>query len=417
MLRTTQPQAWLALLVTLLANTWCQAQISHAQFLTQNRQDLNQNSQLSIAGAKVIAFGALHGSSKTEDAEVALLKELATNHGLQYYLPETDYGTGRYFQKFIETGDEKLLEQLMLAYKRRVPQEGSVDVFNKWKKLRPLFLEHGIKVLGIDKIASYKFTVKALMDLIPESVYLDSFQVLLDNQDTRWSGYYTTETRKVLQRFVTDYESRRPYYLEQAPDTFAFKHVIFNLKQTFEKTGRGDTYYANYQRLAQHHQLQNTLQFFRFGVFHIMKSRINNVPTLLSRLIENQDYAANEILSIQAFLTKSKVLWNRKLDRGLKYKGYSTRAGYGISDYWLEYYKGIKHLKKQHLSDFTLFTLNGKDSPYKEADDFQLVQTNMLFGKDSWVPSPGKSTLDYIDCAILIRNSKANTPIEELQLP
>lgn len=127
------------LIFTLAFSTLCLGQVSQSDYLSENRQDLIVNPTIEIGASKIIGFGALHGSSKTEDTEILLIQSLVNNQGLEYYFPETDFSTANYFQEYIETGDEQLLEELIKEYKKRVPQEGSIEVFDKWKKLRPLF--------------------------------------------------------------------------------------------------------------------------------------------------------------------------------------------------------------------------------------------------------------------------------------
>lgn len=69
---------------------------------------------------------ALHGSSKTEETEIIVLKHFVNIHNLKNYLPETDYSTAKYFQNYIETVDEKLLKELVQEYGVMVPQEISL---------------------------------------------------------------------------------------------------------------------------------------------------------------------------------------------------------------------------------------------------------------------------------------------------
>lgn len=392
-------------------------QTSYETYLIDNRKDLTKCASIDIGDAKIIGFGALHGSAKTEETELFLLQDLVKNKNLKFYFPETDFSTANYFQEYIETGDEKLLEELIVEYKERVPQEGSIEVFNKWKNIRPLFKEHKIQIIGIDKIASYKFSVKSLLKLgvNMNNEHLDSLKVFLMDHSTNWSAYSETPVQKTIKLFINYLESDKENSLKNVTDTVLFNHIVYNLKQTFEQTSRTKIYYENYLRLNDRYKLNVSLQFFRFGVFHIMKSRINNSPSLFVKLIENGNYRSNEILSIQGFLTKSKVLWDVKKDKQGNYSGFTTKAGYGISDYWLEYYKGIKKLKQNKLSDITLFHLSASNTPYNKTDDYELVKINKRLGKSFWIPEKGKSTIDFIDYAILISDSKANIPIEELQ--
>lgn len=389
---------------------FCFGQNQFETYLKSNRQDLTQNSSMKFDGAKMIGFGAFHGSSKTEETEIIIIKELSENHNLKYYLPETDFSTANYFQKYIETGDEQLLKELVIEYAAMIPQEKSVEVFEKWKAIQPLLLKNNIRVVGVDKITSYKFTVKQLLSITKQNdnwSYRDSLKIQLENVNTVWSLFDNQSMKVLMQRFVEDYEKHEADFSRLVTDDFSFNHIIKNLKHTYQTNAREPFIYDNYLILNKKYALNASLQFSRFGIFHIMKNRINNIPTFFSMLIENGVYPPSELITIQGFLTKSSVMWS-EFDKNRK-RSYTTKKGFGIGDYWLEYFYKIKDLKKNKLSDITLFKLNGMNSPYTKKNEFRLVKIKTLLGNSGWHPTEGKSTLDYIDYAILISNSEANT--------
>ena len=107
------------------------------------------------------------------------------------------------------------------------------------------------------------------------------------------------------------------------------------------------------------------------------------------------------------------MLWDKKFDKHGNYTSYTTKAGYGIGDYWKEYFKGIKNLKKTKRSDLTMFKLNQDDSPYSKGTD--LVEVKMFLKDYNTTKLKGKNTLQFIDYAILISNSKEQIPIEEMK--
>ena len=107
------------------------------------------------------------------------------------------------------------------------------------------------------------------------------------------------------------------------------------------------------------------------------------------------------------------MLWDLKYDEKKKYIGYTTEGGYGIGDYWKEYFKGINKLKNNRLSNLTLYRLNNENSPYKK-NQTDLMEIKLFLKKSNKNDLKGKTTTDYFDYAILISNSKANKPIEEL---
>ena len=113
------------------------------------------------------------------------------------------------------------------------------------------------------------------------------------------------------------------------------------------------------------------------------------------------------------YLTKSEVLWDKIYDKQGNYESYTIEKGYGIGDYWKEYFRGIKKLKKTKLSDITLFKLSNNHSPYNIGTD--LKEVKLFLKKSNGKILKGKATTDFIDYAILISNSKRQVPIEEMK--
>ena len=70
----------------------------------------------------------------------------------------------------MKNGDTLLLKKLVNSYGKRVPQDTSIETFNKWKRLKQindkLDENDKITVIGIDKIADLKRSVRYLDDLI-----------------------------------------------------------------------------------------------------------------------------------------------------------------------------------------------------------------------------------------------------------
>ncbi|MBI1836474.1 MAG: hypothetical protein HYR91_04340 [Flavobacteriia bacterium] len=114
--------------ITFLTFSFCQR-----AYLKTHSQTLTDNFKLNLDSIKVIGFGAFHGSSETENAEILLLNKIfQTNHSMNYF-PETDFSTAYYFEKYLNSGDGKLLKDLINEYRIRVPQEGSIEFYDKWQ--------------------------------------------------------------------------------------------------------------------------------------------------------------------------------------------------------------------------------------------------------------------------------------------
>ena len=398
--------------------------LSKEEYLENNRFDLTSTDfNFPEKDFKIIGFGAYHGSAKTERAEYHLIKSLAESGTVKYYLPETDFSIGHYFNKYLETGDTLLLKDLVYHYGIRVPQDRTIETYNKWKEIKELNDQlpekNKLTVVGVDLMVSYKYSCKHLMEIADfTQIEDDSFRQvvnMVESDTTDFSPYYDSYSKKVLKDFVTDYEKRPEDFDQYISDPFSFKHIVDNLKQTFMvfSAEREKRIYKNYTALSDLYDFENNPQFFRYGFFHIEKEREGGNPSFFTMLLENNVYNKEEVLSTIGYLTKSRVLWERVYEDG-EYKSYKTEGGYGIGDYEKEYFLGIENLKKTRMSDITLFRLNQQSTPYNDGNP-DLIEVVMQDSESNGELVKGKSTTDFIDYAILISDSKASIPIEEMK--
>lgn len=392
---------------------------SKLDFLKENRFDINNPYfEFPQDNFKVIGFGAIHGSSKTYDAELNLIKGILKKNTIDFYVSETNFSQAYYFQKYLETGDENLLRELVLEFQAIVSQEGSIETFNHWKNLKKLNDEttsNKIKVLGFDVVNEYKFPIKHIIYLtknITDWTERDKLESYLKDDTTNF-GLNNENLEKDLKLFIESFNKNQSKYESNIEDKFSFEFILYNISQNFvEERDREKIIYENYLKLNELLNLKEKKIFMKYGYFHIQKAREDNYPSFFTRLIENNIYTEKEIITIMGYLTKSEVLWDKIYDNTGNYKTFTTKKGYGIGDYWKEYFKGINKLKKIYVSDMTLFRLNKENSPYRFGTD--LIKIKMFLKDYNRTKLKGKNTLDFIDYALLIRNSEAQRPIEEL---
>jgi len=413
------------LLIALNLTTYSQTKLAYLQ---NNRFDLTTSEfEFPQKDLNLIGFGAYHGSQKTETTEIALLKSLTKEGLIKYYLPETDFSIAYYFNAYLKTGDTILLKDLVQHYGSRVPQDKSIANYNKWKALKilndKLPEKNKITVLGIDLLVSYKYTAKHLLELIDKKVHnrtsVVNLSKMIENDTIDFLPYSAKYSKNILKNFVEDYESNKGKFKNKLSDEFAFSHIIKNLKETFidfdNATKREKLMFKNYVALSTHYQFNKKPQFARFGFYHLEKQREGENPSFFVQLIESGTIKRNEIVSIIGYLTGSRVLWDRVLDDDGNYKDYTTEGGYGIGDYEKEYFLGIDKLKKSKISDITLFRINQKNTPYSDGIP-DLMEIVMEDEESNGELVKGKSTTEYLDYAILISNSKASVPLEEMDL-
>lgn len=395
---------------------------SKNEYLKNNRFDLlNSNFEFPQSNFKIIGFGAYHGSQETENAEKILLEKLIKKNKIKYYLPETDFGIAYFLNQYLKSGDTILLKDLVKHYGNRVPQEKTIETYYKWKNIKKIndsqLEKNKIEVIGIDLIVTYKYTSKLLIELFQtEKGKYKSYDNLVEMvkiDTTDYSPNYDSYSKNILKTFAADYESDKPFFQSISKNQKITDYLMENINLTFKKRDREKTIYDNYLYLNQLYEFKSNPQFVRMGFFHIEKDRENNNPSFFTRLIENNIYKKEEVISIAGFLTRSRVLWDLKYDKNKNYIGYTTEGGYGIGDYWKEYFKGINKLKNNRLSNLTLYYLNNENSPYKK-NQTDLMEIKLFLKKSNKNHLQGKTTTDYFDYALLISNSQANKPIEEL---
>lgn len=413
---------WIILLILVSFRAYSQ---SKTDYLEQNRFDLTASEfEFPQTDFNIIGFGAYHGSSKTETTEFYLLKSLTGSGAIKYYLPETDFSLAHFFNAYLETGDTLLLKDLVVHYGVRVPQEQSIETYEKWKSLKELH-DHlpesdRLSIVGIDLMVTYKYTAKHLLEILDlGNIQHESLQKIVDMvkmDTTDFSPYYHSYSKKVLKNFVEAYKETPQVFEAGIGDKFAFEHIVDNLGRTFTdpdfSTDREAIIFNNYLHLGSRYDFENKPQFLRFGFFHLEKQREGGSPSFFTRLIENQVYPRDKVLSIIGYLTASRVLWDIVYDQEGNYKSYTTEGGFGIGDYEQEYFLGIDQLKKTKLSDFTLFRLNQNNTPYADGvpDLMEIVMENE---KSNGEEVRGKSTTEFLDYAVLISNSPASVPIQE----
>jgi len=389
-------------------------------YLAENRMDLTSNDfSFPQTDFNLIGFGAYHGSAKTYEVELNLIKALKKQDLLDYYVIEANYSQAFYFQEYLNTGDEKLLKELTLAFSTIVSQEGTIETFNHWKNLRAIHLENPnrpILVLGCDVVNEYKFPLKHILSLTKDDSSWKERENLKKaiEQDTIDFSIWNTNLNNTVKSFVKDYLLNKNKYENQISEKEIFEYIITTINYNFEEhREREKIIFDNYLVLYSLFDLADKKQFAKYGFSHVQKFPEDKYPSFFTRLIENKVYDRSKVITIMGYLTNSEVLWDKVYDKNGDYKSFTKKAGFGIGDYWKEYFKGIKYLKKRKLSDKTLFRLNKEYSPY--AEDADLVEVKMFLKRSNKTQLKGKNTLRFIDYAVLISNSKAQIPLEEME--
>jgi hypothetical protein len=275
-------------------------------------------------------------------------------------------------------------------------------------------------VVGVDIILSYKYSVKHILEILQdEGKQCTAVKILkkaLDDPDTDFISYQESSGKLLVKAFVADVDARPEAYNNVIKDEDVFHHIIENIRITLGVfSGKREvTIFNNYVALSDVYNFKENPQFMRIGFAHLEKEREGKSASFFTQLIEKGIYKRDEVISVIGYLTKSEVLWDQLYDDDGEYTGYTTEAGFGIGDYEDEYFRGIQHLKDTKISDMTLFQLNDINTPYSNNEP-DLIEVILSEGPSNGERVAGKSTTAFLDYAILISDSKASTPIEELE--
>lgn len=393
------------------------------KYISLHKSVLNASYALPESNAKIIGFGAYHGSAKTEDAEMFILQSLIIQQGVDYYFAETDISLAHYFNEYLSTGNEALLKDLIINYGTRVPQERTVNVLEKWKRIKALNdklpQNKKITVLGPDIIVTYKYTYRHLLSLIKDTKkwpLAQELQKTVEVDTTDYSANYNSFSAKQLKAFIADYEAKPSAYSKLIRDKKMFDYIIHSIKTRQQKDfNREAEMYSNYLTLRDMYNLQDKTQFFRLGFFHIMKHKEGNNAPFFSMLIDNSICKKQEVVTVMGYFTKSEVLWEDVFDDNGKYLRSTTEGDFGIGDAPNEYFKGIEAFKKETISDICIFRLNAKGSPYSKPGCTDLIE--VVYDPPQNVSYGAASTVDFIDYAVLISNSPAATSVYTITHP
>ena len=393
----------ISLFLILSISTNIKAQQDTSSYLTRHSVDFRKD--LQELDYPVVGFTVIHGSAKAEDAEIALISSMLQKNDTLYYFPEIDCASAYYFNRYFETGDSELLKKQIINYGRRVPQEGGIAIYEKWVKLRELSKDKPIKVFGVDVLIDYSNYIDLLLEITTE-IYPQRKLLELCNTELL-AG---TDIRNHIRTLVSGYKECIEEYSSTIKDPVLMDILMNDLANSFLDKNivrRDSIIFENYVHQDQLFHFRKHHQFIRMGVYHMMKENFDNMyPGFLGILIDEEIYQENEIYSVLGILSDSEVLSEKTYNDTGKYTGFTTKSDgfYTGSEFF-----NSELLSKNALSDITFFPLGQKHSPFS-ADDFSILKN-----KTHWVPLTGKSTLDYIDAVILIKQSPANIPIEELK--
>lgn len=285
--------------------------------------------------SKVVLLGEIHGYAANQKLDQELLKFLNQKNGVKYYIAEMDSTNSHKLNLFLHgsTKDQNLLKEVVLAIQKRIPQQSSQELFEKWSD-----------------IYDYNQTLQ------------DSLKISVIGIDT-------------------------------------------DFNDNSKKISRDSAMITNFKNSVKKLNLQNEKFYGLFGFFHVLQHSVKKDEKPFAERLKKSGFKTSSIISY----TLDSEMYLPKNPQ------FPTPADQKID--WINadgpfmLVKGINDFKEFiQPNSITLFKLNAKDSPYLHSNKLITVNSRM-FG-ESFSPQEKANTLDYFQYMVLLKNSKALTPLQ-----
>ncbi len=320
--------------------------------------------------------GEDHGKLGNEKISIEMLKYLNEKEEVRYLICELQYSIVSKLNEYIQNGDEKLLKEAIEPVRNANPSYGGDDYYKFWQELynynKTLPKDEKIQAFGIDIDFQVNYTLNEMFSLIPNTEpdieiieKINNFKSILngDVEDDE-------EIARILADLYKDVNSNTDMYKALFGDNFnKFKSNLSSMMNTMkymenQRLYRDNLIYDNFMRI--YNENPKGKYYGQFGQLHTFKETVkyNGEETItLAKLME--DKGKLNVLSIPIVPNEIVNLY--------------------------------ADIEKLNLKNFTLFKLNGKDSPYEKGLE------NLLTDKE--IEPISGSVVDYYQYLICVFNN------------
>lgn len=241
----------------------------------------------------IFLAGEAHGSIKSIDMNLYLLKYFIEKGDIKYILYEGGYADSQYLNNYLDTGDESILEYLF--EKSSGTMSYTMENYNLLKSIYEynLKLEKDKKIMfvGIDK-ENPQVAIKYIKTLLPDKE-TDNTHVKKFNNIIYWlTKYnYVDESKKALELLRTSKKDIEEYW---GIDYFHVEYLLNNLSESVGQLFREELLINNFKKLYEH--LPKGKYFGQFGGAHTNLRIITE--SLASYLYNEYEYTKGKVISI-----------------------------------------------------------------------------------------------------------------------
>lgn len=357
-----------------------------------------------LEGKEIFFTAELHGTKANEQLNTKFLKYFKEKTDFKYYLCELPFSDTYFINKYLDTGDIKILEDI---YK---PLKGTFawtkDGYNLWKKLyeynNTLPKDRRIQVVGVDiehqPINAYRF----LVDVLPETDAPEEIKAVIDKIKSTFNDldkFHETfaQCSKELQKDIEKKENIYKEYLDENFTGFNLVNLnVLNLIETYKYEERMDwnnardkMMYENFQILQK--ELPKGKYYGQWGLDHTFQSKEKDKMLFAAYLNSDDSIFKDKIFTL---------IYNYDNCEKMDISAVGSYPTSGLKFV----YPQIKETNDLLEGDLNIYKLTGKDSPFSE--------TPMYYTNNN-LEELEASMLDFFQYIVCIRNSKATEPLND----
>lgn len=369
---------------------------------------------------QIFLLGESHGVQKGQDLDLALLQHLNRKVGLRYYLAEVDFTKAYFLNQFLETGKEELLKAVFADWVSANQQWANQAFYSKVKAIEAynhtLPANKRIRFIGIDVIHNTALVARHLEELLavhqPEAKQL--FKPLVAALQANTQDSIILHATKLLKDITaSEEEYKRVLNNNYGP----VKHLLTNCAQ-IDKS-RGAMLFENFKAVRALYGLQQEKLYGLWGFMHILQAKANagQIAPLGYKLVTDASLnLKGKVISIACTYVDSKMMFPTAYlpEQWRDENETFTDTDKFNHDGPLVMAADVELLKKvTEANTCTMFNLQAPQSPFKSRPFAISYAPIMPEGQRLHLNELDKSTADYFQYLILIRNSKATSLLKD----
>lgn len=386
---------------------------AYLPYLQENMENIKLDGSTSfelleddLKQVRFVMLGENHGFKIPQKVDPLLFGHLNTKHDFNYYLLEMDQSQAYFMNRYNETGNDSLLTEVLSQWVVSGGRE-NLDYKKRFQALRDHYqTTKKFQYIGNDKIAAVELVAAHLSEILPD--------VDIPYDPTRSDSLNLVHIGLKLENLLSDTINTELTETIKAD----LEYLLTNISYSLDKTYREEVLTLNLLDLYKRQMLKNEKIYAFFGLGHAFKAPAERgYSAMANRLIEKDSWFAEHMITMVFLYEDSKqFLRSRALPPILRDEGKYTKFSFSMDDLLLSYLYGIEDLKRVTRSNTTtLFKINGENTPYRNSNRlFQMTQLIPAGGLIS--AAPNRSTSEYFDYAIMVRDSEWAEPLPSVVL-